>query len=81
MPSRLALQAGMDTPEHPLVAYAKGKSISLASIAEKASCSRMTLYRVMRGENSTTDLLQRISEATGGAVSAAQLLPKREVAQ
>lgn len=79
-PSRLALQERMHTDAHPLAAFAKTSGQSLESIAKTAKCSRMTLYRVMKGENATTDLLQRISTATGGKVSVVELLPSRESA-
>lgn len=36
----------------------------------------MTLYRLMKGkQNATVDLLQRVSDATNGAVSAKDLFP------
>lgn len=68
----------MRTEAHPLVTYSKSAGKSLHSIALKANCSRMTLYRVMKGDNTTTDLLQRISDATGGKVKVADFLPRRE---
>jgi len=68
----------MTEQPHPLTAYAKSSGKSLEEIAKAAKCSRMTLYRVMRGENATTDLVQRISDATGGRVPVSALFPKRE---
>jgi len=46
------------------------------AIARDAGCSRMTLYRLVKGEqNATIDLLQRVSAATGGAVKPADFMP------
>jgi transcriptional regulator with XRE-family HTH domain len=60
--------------EHPLSAYSKRAGKSIREIAESAGCSRMTLYRVMKGDNATVDLLRRISDATGGEVKVADFL-------
>lgn len=68
------------TRKHPLITYARKTGTSMEAIAEKAGCSRMTLYRVMKGENATVDLLSRISNATGGKVPVTALLPKQETA-
>lgn len=55
--------------QHPLLAYAERSGVTVTAIAEKAGCSRMTLYRLVNGEqNATIDLLRRVSEATGGEV-------------
>jgi len=73
------LQAGMDK-KHPLIEYASSSGNSLEAIAEKAECSRMTLYRIMTGkQNATIGLLQRVSEATGGAVPVSAFLPEETV--
>jgi transcriptional regulator with XRE-family HTH domain len=79
--SRLALQRGM-TEKHPLVEYAESAGTSIAAIAEKAGCSRMTLYRIMAGGNTTTDQLSKICAATGGKVRPADFFrpSKQEVA-
>jgi len=56
---------------HPLLDYARQSGTTLHQIAKDAGCSRMTLYRMMRGEqNATMGMIQRITAATGGAVSA-----------
>lgn len=61
---------------HPLLNYARRSGTTLHQIAKDAGCSRMTLYRLMRGEqNATMGLLQRVSEATNGAVSAEDFFP------
>lgn len=65
----------MEQP-HPLVIYAAQPGRSLAKVAKAAGCSRMTLYRLMRGEqNATIDLLKRVSAATGGEVPVSALFP------
>lgn len=62
--------------KHPLIVYAANSGNSLEVIAEKAGCSRMTLYRIMTGkQNATIGLLQRVSDATGGEVPLAAFLP------
>lgn len=70
------LQTGMDK-KHPLIEYAASSGTSLEAIAEKAECSRMTLYRIMAGkQNATIGLLQRVSDATDGAVPVSAFLPE-----
>lgn len=65
------------TQKHPLAVYVETSGISLAAIARKAGCSRMTLYRLMDGkQNATINLLERISAATGGKVPVSAFLPK-----
>lgn len=59
--------------EHPIRQFARSKSLTLAQVAELAGISRMTLHRVLRGENTTLDLLRRLSAVTGGSVSVQQL--------
>ena len=62
---------------HPLMEYASRPGMSLARIAADAKVSRMTLYRLMKGEqNATIDLLARVSAATNGAVPVDAFLPK-----
>lgn len=61
--------------EHPIFRYAADHQVTLAAIAERARCSRMTLYRVITGkQNATIDLLKRISAATDGQVSVSEFL-------
>lgn len=64
--------------EHPIVAYSKRTRRTITEIAEAAGCSRMQLYRVMRGESTTVALLRRISEATNGEVSVVDCLGPNE---
>lgn len=68
------LQEGME--QHPLAQFSETENVSIAAIAEKAGVSRMTLYRLMKGEqNATIDLLKKVSEATGGKVPVSAFLP------
>lgn len=59
---------------HPLKIYAQAHRVTFDQIAVAANTSRMTLSRVMRGENTTLDLLSRISDATGGEVTMRDLV-------
>jgi len=62
--------------EHPLVTYAEKSGRGITEIAKAAGVSRMTLYRLMKGEqNATISLLERVSEATNGEVPASAFLP------
>lgn len=65
----------MANEAHPLTEYLERTGRSLTEIAVAAECSRMTLYRLMKGEqNATIDLLRRISAATNGEVDASAFL-------
>jgi DNA-binding phage protein len=66
----------MDTT-HPLLDYSRRSGTPLRQIAKDAGCSRMTLYRLIRGEqNATIGLIQRVAAATNGAVSAEDFFPQ-----
>lgn len=68
------LQVGME--QHPLAKFSSEANVSIAAIAEKAGVSRMTIYRLMKGEqNATIDLLTKVSAATGGKVPVSAFLP------
>lgn len=61
--------------------YASRPGNSLAKIANAAECSRVTLYRLMKGEqNATIDLLKRVSAATGGEVPVSAFLDREKAA-
>lgn len=66
--------------EHPLSRFCRRTGASITEIADLAGCSRMTLYRVMKGDNATIDLLRRISDATGGEVSVSDFLTPKGAA-
>ncbi|MEJ1172638.1 helix-turn-helix domain-containing protein [Agrobacterium sp. CMT1] len=71
----------MANETHPLTEYLERTGRSLTEVADAAKCSRMTLYRLMKGEqNATIDLLKRISAATGGEVSVSSFLGEGEAA-
>lgn len=55
--------------DHPLAAFISKSGETMTAFAKRTSTSRMTLYRLMKGEqNATIDLLRRISAATNGEV-------------
>ncbi|MDI6838952.1 MAG: helix-turn-helix domain-containing protein [Rhizobiaceae bacterium] len=58
----------MSTEHHPLIMHLRSRGESLSSFAKRLNMSRMQLYRIMNGENTTTGRIRLISEATGGAV-------------
>lgn len=63
--------------QHPLIEYAARTGRSFTEIAKRAGVSRMTLYRLVRGEqNARISLLEQVSAATNGEVSASSLLPR-----
>jgi DNA-binding phage protein len=67
--------------DHPLMLYASRPGNSLAKVAAAAECSRVTLYRLMKGEqNATIDLLKRVSAATGGEVPVSAFLDRERAA-
>lgn len=62
--------------KHPLIAYSDRTGKTVTAIAKEAGCSRMTLYRLINGEqNATLGLLARISAATDGEVPVSAFLP------
>lgn len=66
---------------HPLVSYTNRTGRTTTEIAKAAGCSRMTLYRLIKGEqNATVELLQRVSKATNGEVPVEALLPAQGAA-
>lgn len=65
---RPMLQGVMKNEKHPLMAHLKATGESLASFARRTEMSRMQLYRIMAGENTTVDRLKKISAATAWVV-------------
>ena len=56
--------------------YIRTNDVTEAEIAARASCSQGTVNKIRNGVgNPTFDLLQRISEATGGAFTPNDFLP------
>lgn len=78
--SRLTLQEGMT--QHPFSEYLSRTGRTTTEIAKIAGCSRMTIYRLIRGDqNATINLLERVSAATNGEVPISAFLPVMEVHQ
>ena len=68
---------------HPIADFLKASGLSREDLAARAGISRMTLWRIMtrKGEHSTATL-RAVSDATGSAVTLAQLVePTNEGAQ
>lgn len=62
--------------EHPLLTYSAKSGHRITDIAKAAGVSRMTLYRLMKGEqNATISMLEKVSNATGGEVPVSAFLP------
>lgn len=62
--------------EHPLIEYSKRTGRTVTEIAKRAGVSRMTLYRLIRGEqNATINLLENVYAATDCEVPFEALLP------
>lgn len=62
--------------KHPLIDYAERSGRSFTEIAKAAGVSRMTLYRLVRGEqNARISLLEQVSAATNGEVPLGAFLP------
>lgn len=66
--------------KHPLIKYLKAERVTLGDFAKNAGVSRMAIYRAIKGENTTIDLLRKISEATGGKVSVVEIVDSAEAA-
>jgi transcriptional regulator with XRE-family HTH domain len=64
----------MSTETHPLIEYLKTKRIKQTAFAKEVGISRTHLYRIMRGEGTTTATLQKISAATDGNVPVSAFL-------
>lgn len=78
---RPMLQEGMNSEQHPLMAHLKSTGESLASFARRTEMSRMQLYRIMAGENTKLETLERISEATDRRVTLNDFATKKRRAQ
>jgi len=57
------------TINHPLASFISRSGTTITEFARRAGTSRNQLYRIMQGQNTTTDRLRAICAATGGAVS------------
>lgn len=63
---------------HPVSKYLKASGLSREELSERAGISRTTLWRIMsgKGEHSTATL-KAVSDATGNAVTLAQLVESK----
>ena len=67
---------------HPLEKWLAERGKGKSDFAKEADISRMHLWRILnRDQSLTLATLQKVSDATAGAVSVADLLPSREPAQ
>lgn len=66
----------MNNEAHPIIRYIRSSKPkeTITSFCGKVGISRTHLYRVMKGEPTTTRTLQAISEATGGKVSVMSIM-------
>jgi transcriptional regulator with XRE-family HTH domain len=66
---------------HPIKAYRRKHGLSLQTLAEKAQTTRSTLSRVEAGLiKPSFDLLDRLTGATGGEVSADAIIAAARIA-
>ena len=62
---------------HPLARYLETTNRPLADLAKAAGTSRMSLYRIINGEQTPSlGLVQRLRTATDGAIDANDFLPE-----
>lgn len=66
--SRLAIQEGMEHETHPLFAYLKANGETVTDFARRVGFSRMRVYRIVKGENTSTESIKQLVAATNGAV-------------
>ncbi len=68
--------------EHPLRRYRKDTETTLDALAEKIGATAATLSRIETGkQDPSLDLVRRLIEATGGAVSASDFLSAPQPAE
>ena len=75
------LQGGMNEATHPLTKYLTETNQTVTAFAERVGVSRMLVYRIIKGSNTSVERLRQISAATNGAVSIGDLIAPREAAQ
>jgi len=66
--SRLTIQGGMENEKHPLFQYLKANGESVTDFARRIGFSRMRVYRIVKGENTSTESIKQLVAATNGAV-------------
>ena len=65
---------------HPLTDYLTAAGESVTDFANRVGVSRMQVYRLINGEGVSLDMIDRVSAATDGAVSAAAIVAARSAA-
>lgn len=75
------LQELMVETKHPLTKYLSDTNQTVTAFAERVGVSRMLVYRVIKGGNTSVERLRQISAATNGAVSIGDLISPTEAAQ
>jgi len=65
---------------HPLTDYLNAAGESVTDFAQRVGVSRMQVYRLINGEGVSLDMIDRVSAATNGAVSAAAIVAARSTA-
>jgi hypothetical protein len=71
----------MKTEPHPLTEYLKRSGESLTSFSSRVGMSRVHLYRIIRGANTSTDKIKAITDATNGDVPVSAFFGERAGAQ
>lgn len=63
---------------HPLTKYLAETNQTVTAFAERVGVSRMLVYRVINGGNTSVERIRQISAATNGAVSIGELIAPAE---
>jgi hypothetical protein len=71
----------MSTDSHPLIKHLRKVGEPVSGFAKRNKVSRTHLYRIINGENTTLELLDRLSLSTGGKVPVSAFLKHRERVQ
>lgn len=71
----------MSTETHPLIKHLRKTGETITSFAKRNNISRTHLYRVLDGEPTTTTLLERLADSTGGKVPVSAFVKVRERAR
>lgn len=68
----------MSTEQHPLIKHLHKTGETITAFAKRSNISRTHLYRIIDGEPTTTTLLERLADSTGGKVAVADFVKVRE---
>lgn len=66
--SRETIQGVMENQTHPLMQYLKANGETVTDFAARVGFSRMRIYRIVNGENTSTSSIKQLVAATNGAV-------------